>query len=111
MTKAEREERRELWRERVSEFRESGQSVAAWCRAHELKEHQMHYWLRRLSPVSATPEAATSWFSVAIEDRAQTLRGDGLLIHVGRATIEVQPGFNQALLADVVEALASPSPC
>ncbi len=41
-------ERREIWRERVSAFRESGQSVAAWCREQELKEHQMRYWLRRL---------------------------------------------------------------
>jgi len=107
MTNAERQERREMWLERVMAFRESGQSVAAWCRAHELKEHQMRYWLRRLSSGSSDVPVSTQWLSMTIDQRADSL-DQGILVQVGQVTIQVRPGFNRALLADVVDALASP---
>ncbi|WP_026975975.1 IS66 family insertion sequence element accessory protein TnpA, partial [Alicyclobacillus contaminans] len=45
MTKAELAELRELWRARVADFRASGQTGAAWCAAHQIKEHQLWYWV------------------------------------------------------------------
>jgi hypothetical protein len=42
------------WRSLVSEQEASGQSVAAFCRARELRESPFYYWKRRLQE-TATP--------------------------------------------------------
>jgi hypothetical protein len=43
------------WQSLISEQEESGQSVAAFCRARELHESQFHYWKKRLRE-AARPE-------------------------------------------------------
>jgi hypothetical protein len=50
------EQRRELWRQRIAEQENSGQSIRAYCRERELKEHAFYGWRGRLrkqnTPVS-----------------------------------------------------------
>jgi hypothetical protein len=43
------------WRSLVSEQEESGQSIAAFCRAREVRESQFHYWKKRLREVATSP--------------------------------------------------------
>ena len=43
------------WRSLVSEQEESGQSVAAFCRAREVPESQFYYWKRRLKKRATPP--------------------------------------------------------
>ena len=104
MTKQEREKRRELWCERVETFRASGESVAAWCREHGLKEHQMRYWLRRLSPVSEPESMTATWLPVNVRDDL-SCSGE-IVVRVGDVAIEVRPGFDRSLFVAVVETLA-----
>ena len=42
--------KQELWEERVQSFFASGLSHKAWCQEHNLPEHQLGYWLRKLQP-------------------------------------------------------------
>ena len=42
------EQRRELWRERIAEQENSGQSIRGYCRERELKEHAFYGWRGRL---------------------------------------------------------------
>lgn len=105
MSREERQARRELWHERIKEFRASGQSVAAWGQAQGLKEHQVRYWLRRLSPVAKADVGAATWLPVRIAEEEYQKAPTGVVVRVGDAAIEVSPGFNRALLADVVETL------
>lgn len=102
-------ERRELWRERVTAFRAAGGgNKAAWCREHELKIDQLRYWLERV-PADAdadAPSASVHWLAVRPDEPpAQTIAEDRLLVHVGRVAVEVRPGFNRALLTELVQAL------
>jgi transposase-like protein len=48
-------ERRELWRQRIAQQEESGQSVRAFCREHELKEHSFYSWRKQLGSSTGTP--------------------------------------------------------
>ena len=104
MTKA---EHRKEWEARVAAFRASGQSTTGWCAAHDLKPHQLRSWLRRLKPVD-TPGLMppAQWMSVDLSDLGHGAQRNGLRVRVGHAVIEVQPGFNPALLLDVVRTLA-----
>lgn len=62
MTKAGLAELRNEWAARVAAFRASGKSASAWCAEHDLKIHQLRYWLRKHSaPRMETGDAPTQW--------------------------------------------------
>ncbi|MBE3576228.1 MAG: helix-turn-helix domain-containing protein [Limnochordales bacterium] len=100
-------EQREEWQARVTAFLASGQTVAAWCRAQGIKPHQMYYWIRRLAPVPARTKKASQWLPVVVDDRELPHTGNGLLVRVGSAVIEVQSGFDPELLTAVVRVLTA----
>ena len=55
MTQPTRGQVRAKWQSLVSEQQESGQSMAAFCRARELHKSQFYYWKKRLRE-AATPQ-------------------------------------------------------
>ena len=64
-----RSEQRQIWQERVTAFRAAGDTnVAAWCRAHDLKEHQMRYWLGQFPDESAALESPSAWMPLLVGD-------------------------------------------
>lgn len=97
MTKAEQQN---LWAARVEEFRMSGQSVPAWCTDHDLKPHQLRYWLRK--KVRTSSETTFSWLTL---DLSEADFQSSLLLRVGQVVLEVRPGFDPKLLLDVVKTL------
>ena len=103
MTKEQKEERRQLWKERVAAFKESGQSARAWCAANNLKEHQLKYWSDKYS---VKEESVTQWVSVNVEKKPEIENENSVLtIKIHQVAIEVKPGFDPGLLRDVVKAL------
>jgi hypothetical protein len=48
-------ERRELWRQRVAQQNNSGQTVRAFCREHKLSEYSFYWWRRQLGSSSEKP--------------------------------------------------------
>jgi hypothetical protein len=93
------------WKRRIALFKASGQSQLAWCRSNDLSVHQLRYWLKKLNqtqPKSKMPQ--TNWLQVSL-DASLDNSCDSLRIQVGEASIEVKPGFNPALLADVIRVL------
>jgi len=100
-----RAELRQEWEARVAAYKTSGQSVPAWCAANNIKPNQLWYWLRKLEPAKNAAETSPKWLTMEVDQRP-TESESGLFIRVGQATLEVKPGFDQALLADVVRTLA-----
>lgn len=95
-----RDERRLMWQERVDQCRASGMSVAAWCRENEVPEQQMYYWLRKFRSEEAD-EDDIQWVQLGRWDRQDAMRmteESVVRIHIGRAMVEVQPGFDPVLL-------------
>lgn len=105
MTKA---ELKKEWEARVAAFKASGQSTSAWCAAHDLQPHQLRYWLRKHKNINKPTVMPSQWLSVELgELEPNSAQGIALLVRVGQATVEVKPGFNPALLSDVVRTLAA----
>jgi len=100
-------ELRKEWEARVTTFKASGQSTTAWCAAHDLKPHQLRYWLRKYKTVDTSNEMPTQWMSVEIGDLEPSDQENRLLVRVGQATVEVKPGFNPELLSNVIRTLAT----
>lgn len=96
-----------MWESRVAEFKASGQSATAWCAAQNLKTHQLRYWLRKFKSEHESEQKQTQWLSVEIGDLGAIKPQEALPIRIGKAIIEVRPGFDPKLLSDVVKTLST----
>lgn len=95
------------WEQRITEFRASGQSAVAWCAAEQLNLHRFRYWLRKfpLSPQSAaSTHGSVQWLSVRTGESA-SVEDAGLVVRIGRASIEIKTGYNPTLLTQVIQTL------
>lgn len=106
MTQAEKQALRILWKERVRDFRASGMSAVSWCKEHQLKTHQLWYWIQQYEKPNQ-PKPSPAWIPIRIDESPQPIE-DRLLLRLGEITLEVKPGFNRQLLADVVSVLSQP---
>lgn len=104
MTKSENKQR--MWESRVAEFEASGQSATAWCAVQNLNVHQLYYWMRKFKSESRSIKKQTQWLSVEIGELHPDKPQEALPIRVGKATIEVRPGFDPKLLSDVIKTLS-----
>ncbi len=96
-------ERQKAWENRIAQYRASGQSVKKWCDDNNVKPGQLWYWLRKFK---TNDEAhlihSNQWLPVEVQEYTSM---DALLLRVGETSIEVKPGFDPALLSQVVHTL------
>ncbi len=97
MTHEAKEALRKVWETRVAEFRASGLSVPQWCIKHDLKLHQLRYWLKKFNQ-GTTPQV--QWLPFDLSEPA------AISIRMAGAVIEVQPDFDPELLLRVVKTLS-----
>jgi hypothetical protein len=96
--------RLEEWRRRLDGCVPGELSVREWCRRQGVSEYQYHYWRRR---VAASPRDG-GWLCVDVVQTPASVSG-GVSVHVAGASIQVQAGFDPAMLRAVVRALQAPS--
>jgi len=97
------------WERRIAEYRASGQSAKEWCAAHNVTPRQLWYWLKKCR-TGDEPRPAGSpvkWLPVEVSQAPCLGQENELLIRVGPASIEVRPGFDPALLGEVIKVLMS----
>lgn len=104
MSKNRNLELRKEWERRIAVFRASGLTQTKWCEVNEVSIHQLKYWLKKMDSPHSTQESSNKWVSLALEEPEEAFN-ETLQVKVGLASIEVQPGFNPSLLADVVKVL------
>lgn len=92
-----------LWNERIDSFLASGLSQRAWCQEQGLPPQQLSYWLRKHHRKEGHP-GTSRWVSI---DAISTSSGSGVSLRVGTITLDVEPGFDQQVLADVLRSLMS----
>ena len=103
---ASREQRRRQWEKRIARWRASGESMAAYCREHEVNYAQLVWWRRHLwrdvgsPPLTLIPVVAPGPSRCPIVIRL-----------AGGIGIEVERGFDAGLLSAVVRALQGSPPC
>jgi len=95
------------WRERLDDFARSGLSVERWCAAQGVPSHRYYYWRSKLAKSQAPPsDESVDWLAMPVCTSAQV--SASLTVRIGAAAIDVAPGFDAALLRDVVAALTPP---
>lgn len=94
------EEGRERWREQVLKQKESGLSIAEWCRSRELKASVFYYWRDRLFP----KELDGSAFLEIIEEKKEE-KGVGITLEYRGAQIYLEKEFEPGVLKRCLEVL------
>jgi hypothetical protein len=103
MTKIPKLELRKEWEQRIADYKASGQTQVQWCESNHISIHQFRYWSKRIKD-HHIKETDSLWVPVVIEE-PKSERGESLQIKVGSVSIEVNPGFNPTLLAEVIKVL------
>src|SRR5690606_33139133 len=98
-----KDERLALWVARIKDYQASGERVATWCERHQVTQHQLWYWMRKVKQAEQPVQLADhpQWMALRL-DETKTGGVQSLLVRVGTASIEVKAGFEPSLLADVV---------
>lgn len=91
----------------MDEFKASGQTATAWSAAQNLKVHQLRYWVQKFKSEDESPKDHTQWLSLEVGDVKTGKPQEALPVRVGKATVEVRPGFDPKLLLDVVKTLST----
>ena len=109
MTNAEQQARQEEWRQKIAAYNASDQSVTEWCSTQGIEKKMFYYWTKKLRQQSeGSSSASTSeWLPVMLSDRLPSGQGSHLFVRIGKATIEIHPGFDRDLLTEAVRVLAA----
>ena len=100
------------WRELVSAQQASGQSIAAYCRAHDVRAWQFYEWKKRLQQSEAPSFVAVS---VKSEEERATLSSpphshSAIELRHGRGwSLKIEPGFDAVHLRRLLTVLESGS--
>ncbi|HUC90397.1 MAG TPA: hypothetical protein VMS09_00035 [Paenibacillus sp.] len=102
-----REDVQKKWEDRIAAFRSSGEKASRWCKANHVDRRGLYTWMKRLSASSNSSTAAkpTTFIKAKVTPEQEPKQSACLRIRLGEAVIEVDAGFNPALLRDVVQAL------
>jgi len=98
--------REEFWREALSDFVQSGQSMLQYCRERRLSYHRALYWRRRLN---APGEEKLSFAVVHLPNQppAQAAPSDsGVSVECDGHLIRLNCGFNESVLLRVMSVLS-----
>ena len=93
------------WEQRIANFLSSGQSASKWCATNEVSIHQFWYWKKRINTTQVSVDDSPRWLSLEMDDSIENPKSR-LVVRVGQASVEVEPGYSK-LLIDVVRTLQS----
>lgn len=100
-------QKRSCWKKHLENWRSSGMTQTAYCRQHDLKDHQFTYWKKRLvhtdSAVTFAPVKIRRTLSSSPAMNPSTLR-----LNLARdLQIEIRPGFDPQHLRLLITTLRS----
>ena len=109
MTRAQKQKE---WENKVANYQGSKQSVSKWCTTNNEKPDRLWYWLRKHKTGEYTAENTAlirpdKWLPVEVCEHSPIEPSDGITVKVGKACIEIKPGFEPILLSQVVRVLAA----
>lgn len=107
-----REEIRVKWEARIHAFRASGERATHWCKANHINRRQFYAWIKRVdaAPSSSHVKPAT-FIPVQVTSETKSVPSSRICIRIGAAVIELESGFDAALLRKIVHALEGDLSC
>ena len=88
----------------INSFKESGMSVAAWCKETQMKAPTLRYWLHKSKAEENTKSSEDGWVSIAVNNPVHSIVPP-IVVKVGAFSVEIQSGFDRSTLTDVIAAI------
>ena len=105
------QEREKLWTERLTAYKTSGQTKKAWCRNNNIDVKSFYRWGSRLGNKEVENRQGEYRFILAKERICDESAGSGNIKHIGitlgKATINVNKGFDAETLRNVLQIASS----
>ena len=95
-----------LWAERVSECRNSGQSVLAWCKEHGICSQAYYKWQKRLFTM-AKAQHEVQFAEVTPITETMLSQQAAISIHIAGATVDIHSGADTATVETILRILKS----
>ena len=93
-----------LWAERVSECRNSGQSVLAWCKEHGVCSQTYYKWQKRLYALAQT-QRETQFAEVTPVVGMRGTASVAMTIHVAGVSADIHNGADPSTVEAVLQIL------
>lgn len=101
-------DRASLWQERIDDLARSGLTVEKWCELNGTTPRQYGYWRAKLRREAKPRTRPAHWVAVSVtEPVACPVAPSSLTLRIAGAEIELQAGFDPALLRSIVDALGA----
>ena len=101
-------QKRSFWKQQIEGWRSSGLTQKAYCRQHELKEHQFVYWKKRFVQTETGITFVPVKVRRCVQSSPDRCSPDTLRVIVGGdLQIEVGSDFDSQLLRRLITTLRS----
>ena len=98
--------KRELWQERICNYRSSGLNAQAWCQQNKLTLSSLHYWINKLNKESLESDSCFKHEFVPITQVGLSMSPSApIVIRYQNLAIEVFEGCHPDTLRNVLEIL------
>jgi len=94
------------WQAIVAAYKASGQSQTQWCHANNMNLNNLRYWLQK-EKHSLVQEKSCQCLGLDMDTIAAASRNQQLTIVIGPVRLEIAPGFDPQLLAQVLKTIIS----
>ena len=106
-----KEEDRKLWTDRIKDYRASGLTAVKWSEKNNVSVHKLRYYINKFNKEKKLESKQESkepkWVSVVPEKPIVENKSESpLKITIGKATIEVVPGFDEDTFKSVIRILS-----
>ena len=93
----------EHWQQHAQAFQSSGMTRRRYCELKQIKPYQLDYWRKQLRKPDLPVRSSTkSWIPLQLKNDREIEHQSGILLRIGRLTIEVSQGFDRDLLSEVI---------
>ena len=101
-----RELKRELWQERIGDYRNSGLNAQTWCQQNKLTLSSLHYWINKLNKESLESDSCINHEFVPITQVGISMSPSApIVIRYQNLSIEVFESCHPDTLRNVFEIL------
>lgn len=95
------ESKLDLWKQRVEDYKASGLTMKEWAKHHDVKYHQLLYWVKRLNELN---QSTVQWLPVHVSSN-EVEESLPIKIHAGPFEIEVDSESDLKTLKRVLKVL------
>lgn len=106
-----KEEDRKLWTDRINDYRSSGLTAVKWAEDRGIAVHKLRYYINKFNKEkkqnSNQKPKEIQWTSVVpVETKVENKSNNPLKITIGKAAVEVAPGFDEVTFQSVIRILS-----